>query len=77
MGSVEADAYSREEVSFLSLVANQVALAVDDAFNVDASDHAQAALGASEELRLLRRPRENSNPAISNAWIIVARRSTN
>jgi GAF domain-containing protein len=31
VGSTEVDAYSREEVSFLSLVANQVALAVDDA----------------------------------------------
>ena len=37
VGSIEADAYSREEVSFLSLVANQVALAVDDALNFDAS----------------------------------------
>jgi len=36
VGSIEADAYSREEVSFLSLVANQVALAVDDALNFDA-----------------------------------------
>src|SRR2546425_6192346 len=54
LGSVEADAYSREEVSFLSLVANQVALAVDDALNFDASQHAQEALRASEEsLRLI------------------------
>src|SRR2546427_5231131 len=37
VGSIEADAYSREEVSFLSLVANQVALAVDDALNFHAS----------------------------------------
>src|SRR5258708_29588424 len=36
VGSIEADAYSREEVSFLSLVANQVALAVDDSLNFDA-----------------------------------------
>jgi formate hydrogenlyase transcriptional activator len=42
VGSLEADAYSREEVSFLSLVANQVALAVDDALTNDA-------LRASEE----------------------------
>jgi len=35
-GSIEADAYSEEEVSFLSFVANQVALAVDDALNFDA-----------------------------------------
>ena len=32
-GSLEADAYSSEEVGFLSLVANQVALAVDDIRN--------------------------------------------
>src|SRR5438105_567855 len=49
MGSTEADAYSREEVSFLSLVANQVALAVDDALNFDALQRAEEALRASEE----------------------------
>src|SRR2546426_11702283 len=37
VGSTEFDAYSSEEVSFLSLVANQVALAVDDALNFDPS----------------------------------------
>jgi len=45
VGSREADAYSRGEVSFLSLVANQVALAVDDSLNFEASQRAQ------EELR--------------------------
>src|SRR6202166_1450288 len=49
IGSAEIDAYSREEVSFLSLVANQVALAVDDALNFDALQHAKEALRASEE----------------------------
>src|SRR5712672_2280483 len=49
VGSIEADAYSKEEVSFLSLVANQVALAVDDALNFDASQHAKEAVRASEE----------------------------
>src|SRR2546422_8536834 len=49
LGSIDTDAYSREEVSFLSLVANQVALAVDDALNFDASQHAEEALRASEE----------------------------
>src|SRR5260221_4848534 len=49
VGSIEADAYSKEEVSFLSLVANQVALAVDDAMNFDTSQHATEALRASEE----------------------------
>src|SRR5258706_9156281 len=48
-GSLEADAYSKEEVGFLSLVANQVALAVDDAMNFDTSQHATEALRASEE----------------------------
>jgi formate hydrogenlyase transcriptional activator len=49
VGSTEADAYSMEEVRFLSLVANQVALAVDDALNFDASQHAKKALRSSEE----------------------------
>src|SRR5436309_581557 len=48
-GSLDADAYSREEVGFLSLVANQVALAVDDALNFDTSQQATEALRASEE----------------------------
>jgi formate hydrogenlyase transcriptional activator len=49
LGSTEADAYSEEEVSFLSFVANQVALAVDDALNFDALQHAEEALRASEQ----------------------------
>src|ERR1700726_1727486 len=49
VGSIESDAYSREEVGFLSLVANQVALAVDDALNFDASQHAKESLRAREE----------------------------
>jgi hypothetical protein len=44
VGSRETDAYSREEVSFLSLVANQVALAVDGALNFEASESAQVEL---------------------------------
>src|SRR5438874_12052866 len=47
LGSIEPDAYSNEEVSFLLLVANQVALAVDDALNFDASQDAHEALRAS------------------------------
>src|SRR5258705_4121983 len=39
-GSLEADAYSGEEVGFLSLVANQVARAVDAALNFDTSQNA-------------------------------------
>src|ERR1700720_1012045 len=49
VGSLAADAYSSEEVSFLSLVANQVALAVDDALDFDASQHAKEVLRGSEE----------------------------
>jgi PAS domain S-box-containing protein len=49
VGSLEADAYSSEEASFLSLVANRVVLAVDDPLNFDASQHANKALRASEE----------------------------
>src|ERR1700738_1172537 len=49
VGSTEADAYSMADVKFLSLVANQVALAVDDALNFDASQRASEALRASEE----------------------------
>src|SRR3981189_1277646 len=49
VGSIEADAYSQEEVSFLSLVAKQVALAVDDALNFDASQRAREDPRASEE----------------------------
>src|SRR5947207_5394135 len=41
IGSAEPDAYSAEEVSFLSLVADHVALAIDDAMNFEASLHAQ------------------------------------
>jgi formate hydrogenlyase transcriptional activator len=54
VGSIEADAYSSEEVRFLSLVANQVAQAVDDAVNFEASQHANEALRAamSERTRL-------------------------
>jgi len=49
IGSTKTDAFSSEEVKFLSLVANQVALAVDDALNFDASQQAKEALRASEE----------------------------
>jgi formate hydrogenlyase transcriptional activator len=49
LGSTKADAYSEEEVNFLSFVANQVALAVDDALNFDALQHAEEALRASEQ----------------------------
>lgn len=47
LGSEDRDAYSEEDVSFLSLVAGQIALAIDDALNFEASRKAQ------EQLKLL------------------------
>jgi formate hydrogenlyase transcriptional activator len=47
-GSIDADAYNVEEVNFLSFVANQVALAVDDALNFDALQHAEEARERTE-----------------------------
>jgi hypothetical protein len=40
-GSREAHVYDEKDVTFLSLVANQVALAIDDALNHEALQHAQ------------------------------------
>jgi formate hydrogenlyase transcriptional activator len=52
--SEQTNAYSDEEVSFLSLVANQVAVAMDDALNFEASQLAQAQLEREKErLKLL------------------------
>jgi formate hydrogenlyase transcriptional activator len=54
VASKRADAYSDEEVRFLTLVADQVALAIDDALNFEASRVAQTALqGKNERLKLL------------------------
>ena len=44
VGSQQYDAYSGDEVSFLSVVANQVALAVDAAISFEASEEAQREL---------------------------------
>jgi formate hydrogenlyase transcriptional activator len=44
IASVHRDAYSREEVRFCSLVADQIALAMDDATNFQASQRAQECL---------------------------------
>ena len=44
VGSQGPHAYSSDEISFLSLVANQVALAVDGALSFDASEQAQQEL---------------------------------
>jgi len=47
LGSEKSEAYSEEDISFLSLVAGQIALAIDDALNFEASRKAQ------EQLKLL------------------------
>jgi formate hydrogenlyase transcriptional activator len=44
IGSIHPDTYSAEEVGFLSLVADQVTLAIDDALNFEAAQLAQAEL---------------------------------
>ena len=44
IASVRRDAYSPEEVRFCALVANQIALAMDDAINFQASQRAQERL---------------------------------
>jgi formate hydrogenlyase transcriptional activator len=44
IGSTQANAYSAEEVRFCSLVADQIALATDDAINFQASQKAQERL---------------------------------
>ncbi|MGH9785441.1 MAG: GAF domain-containing protein, partial [Terriglobia bacterium] len=49
LGSEHPDAYSDDEVGFLSLVANQVAVAIDDALNFESSKVAQAALQWKQE----------------------------
>jgi len=54
VASSRAGAYCKEEVRFLSLVADQVALAIDDALNFQASQIAQTALQhKNERLKLL------------------------
>jgi formate hydrogenlyase transcriptional activator len=57
LGSKEADAYSEQDVSFLSLVAEQIALAIDDALNFAASRKAE------ERLKLLL---DLTNSVVSN-----------
>src|SRR5205807_4127939 len=64
IASKRSDAYSSEEVRFLALVADQVALAVDDALNFEASQIAQTALQhKNDRLKLLL---EVNNTIISN-----------
>jgi formate hydrogenlyase transcriptional activator len=49
LGSMQPDAYPEEEVRFLTLVADQVALAIDDALNFEAAQHAHAAFQRNNE----------------------------
>jgi formate hydrogenlyase transcriptional activator len=49
LGSRRPNAFSEDEVRFLSLVADQVALAIDDAFNLESSQRAQAELREKRE----------------------------
>ncbi len=52
--SETANSYSQDEVNFLSLVASQVAVAMDDALHLDATQHAQAELQREKDrLKLL------------------------
>ena len=50
IASVRRDAYSPEEIRFCSLVAGQIALAMDDAINFQASQRSTGAPGASSRL---------------------------
>lgn len=64
VASRRAEAYRTEEVRFLSLVADQVALALDDALNIEAVKHAQHQLEhRNQRLQLLL---EVSNNLVSN-----------
>jgi formate hydrogenlyase transcriptional activator len=44
LGSTQPDAYPEEEIRFLTLVADQIALAIDDALNFEVAQHAHAEL---------------------------------
>jgi formate hydrogenlyase transcriptional activator len=64
LSSAHPDAYAEEEVCFLTLVADQVALAIDDALNFEAAQRAQAALQRNNDrLKLLL---EVNNSLVSN-----------
>src|SRR2546422_2371665 len=64
VASQRSDAYCEEEVRFLSLVADQAALAIDDALNFQASQIAQTALQhKNDRLKLLL---EVNNTIVSN-----------
>src|SRR6201999_342938 len=64
VASYRADAYCADEVRFLSLVADQAALAIDDALNFESSRIAETALQhKSNRLKLLL---EVNNSIVSN-----------
>ena len=64
VASKSEDAYCKEEVRFLTLVADQAALAIDDALNFQASQSAQTALQRkNDRLKLLL---EVNNTIVSN-----------
>jgi formate hydrogenlyase transcriptional activator len=56
-GSQHPNAYSESETAFLSLVANQVAVAIDDALNYEATRAAQAELQLKQDELQLERDR--------------------
>ena len=49
LGSTQPDAYPEEEIRFLTLVADQLALAIDDALNFEVAQHAHAELQRNNE----------------------------
>lgn len=64
IGSEQVRAYADDEISFLSLVANQVAVAMDDALNFEASERAHAELHREKDrLKLLL---DVNNSVVSN-----------
>ena len=64
VASKRADAYCKEEVRFLSLVADLAALAIDDALNFESSEAAHTALqNKNDRLKLLL---EVNNTIVSN-----------
>ena len=68
IASKHADAFSQDELRFLTLVADQVALAIDDALNFEASRKAQAALQhKNDRLKLLL---ELNNTLVSNRQLV-------
>jgi formate hydrogenlyase transcriptional activator len=70
LGSNQPYAYSEEEVAFLSLVANQIALAIDDALNFEASTLAQEELKRKRDELQLERDRLKLLLEVNNKVIL-------